>query len=188
VLKIDKREPKTIIRKVTKLAKENDVEYSVEVLPVGDYIWDDCIVIERKTIQDFINSLRSGHLETQLLDMEQYSHSYLMVSGKFESVTFNPYIKGWTVNHTIGALCSIAARYDVKMIQLANDTQLSKAIFKIREMVNKGRKTGVVKRHSKTLNVINPSFSLYLAIPGIGEKTAEKIDKAYPKFLDKIVN
>lgn len=184
MLRIDKREPKSMVKKVIKIAKENNIDYEIEVLPVGDYVWDDYVVIERKTIPDFINSIRSGHLETQLLDMEQFPHAFLFISGKFENVNFIPYINNWTVNHTIGSLCSIAARYDVKILQFANDTQVAKAIFKIKEKVDKGKKTEAVKRHTKTLNYVKPSFALYMSIPGVGEKTALKLVEFYPNFLD----
>lgn len=184
MLRIDKREPQNMIKKIVKIAKEMGLDYEVTTTPVGDYVWDDYIVIERKTVPDFINSIRSGHLETQLLDMEQFEHAFLFISGRFENIKFIPYIKNWTVNHTIGSLCSIAARYNVKVLQFANDMQIAKAIFKIKEKVDKGKKVEAVKRHSKTLNYVKPSFALYMNIPGIGEKTAAKLVEIYPSFFD----
>ncbi len=174
---------KNMAKRVLKEAEKRKIEAEIKRLTVGDYLWDNYLVIERKTVSDFVNSIRNGHLETQLLDMQQYEHAFLFISGDFRSLYFKN-VRNWTVNHTIGSLCSIAARYDVKILQFPNDSQLIKAIFKIKEKVDKGKKMNAVIRHKKTLNKVNPNFALFLAIPGIGEKRAELLTKTYPNFYE----
>lgn len=184
MLLIDANE-KDMAKKVLKEAEKRKIEAEIKRLTVGDYLWDDFLVIERKTVSDFVNSIRSGHLETQLLDMQQYEHAFLFISGDFRSLYFKN-IKNWTVNHTIGSLCSIIARYDIKVLQFPNDSQLIKAIFKIKEKVDKGKKTKTVIRHKKTLNKVDPNFALFLTIPGIGEKRARILTENYSNFYEFI--
>lgn len=83
MLLIAHNEPSLIQMKVKKTAEAHGVECEVTALAVGDYLWEeDGICIERKEIGDFINSIRSGHLESQLLDMAQYEKPRLFISGR----------------------------------------------------------------------------------------------------------
>ena len=64
----------------------NDIDYEVRSLKVGDYLWDDLnICIERKTVMDYISSIQSGHLFSQLKDMQVYSERYLFISGDYQT-------------------------------------------------------------------------------------------------------
>lgn len=190
MLKIDSRE-QSMIKKVIKKANELGVKYELTTLPVGDYMWEENgIVIERKTVEDFINSIRDGRLETQLLDMnDQCEHPYLFICGLFKDVYMKPYMKksGWTTKHTVGSLCSINARYNnVKAIQFESEAQMIDAIFKIQEKTSKGGKINSmgIKRHSKTLTVIDPNLHLYTCLIGVGETKAKKYMLDYPLFSD----
>ena len=173
--------------KVQKTAEARGVDCKVTQLAVGDYLWEDeGICIERKEIGDFMASIRSGHLETQLLDMAQYDKPRLFISGKFEDVYGKSYSQGWGRNHTVGSLCSINERYDVKILQFANTSDLIDAIFVTKEKSDKGKKTEGILRHSKTENVLNPNFALFLMIPGFGDKKAKEMSEMYKfqEFLD----
>lgn len=51
-------------------------------LAVGDIVFNDTVAIERKAPTDFVESMKSGHLEDQLDRMyEEYDHVYVLVSG-----------------------------------------------------------------------------------------------------------
>jgi len=132
-LQIDAREPNHLIASFQKM----DVAHEVKMLDIGDYVYSDT-VIERKTVEDFANSIRSGHMQKQLLDMQaNYKNRYLIISGTHSASTKAAmgssvnYMAGWTIEHHLGALASVAVRYDVKLIQVENDTQLVKIITKI---------------------------------------------------------
>jgi len=192
VLFIDKREDDRLVKKIQKAAAERGYGTTVKVLPVGDYMWESMgIVIEHKTIPDFISSVRDGRLETQLLDMEQYPKPYLFVDGIFKTAYADPsarkWLRGWTVKHTVGSLCSILGRYNnIKGWQFETEPQFIDAIFTIKEKTDKGVKIeGILPaRHSKTLNYIDPNFALYMTLPGIGDKKAKNYQKTYPIFDD----
>lgn len=157
----------------------------------GDYAWvidgEKKIVIERKSVADFVNSVRDGRLETQLINLEQYDEPYLFIHGNFKSLYYVPYAKQWKTAHTVGSLCSVAARYNVKMIQFDTAPQLYHAIFKIKEMVGKGKKVKSVK-HKKVKSSTNPLYDIYLSLPGVGDKRAQKLLEAYPKLSDLIAD
>jgi len=164
-----------------------DVDFEVKPLKVGDYLWDDKnICIERKTVMDYISSIQSGHLFSQLSDMQVYSERYLFISGDFSDYAKMCRLKKIPVNFNvekrIGSLCSATGHYGVKIIQLDNEKQLFKAILKIREKVEKaGDIGGEVERTTKH---VNPTVQNYLSLPGMGLKKAERLAEIYPNFID----
>lgn len=133
MLLVDNAEPD----KIFNLLSRQGTEHKKTTLPVGDF-YQNGVVIERKSVPDFISSIRSGHLQKQLVQMDEglksgvFKASYLIVSGVFsKEVMYNRYIKNWTVEHQLGALASISARYLTKVVQVENDTQLVKLISKL---------------------------------------------------------
>ena len=127
ILKVDAREPQSIMN----LLEKQGIEYERANLEIGDFLLGD-VCIERKEITDYIQSLRTGHLQGQLLNMqENYARNYLIISGDPETAFINPYIKNWTIEHHLGSLASFSVRYNVKILQVKNDTQLVKLVGKI---------------------------------------------------------
>lgn len=62
---------------------EEGIEIKKEMLPVGDYLIGN-ICVEYKSIQDYIQSLHSGHLHKQLYQMSyNFGLSYLMIGGLY---------------------------------------------------------------------------------------------------------
>jgi ERCC4-type nuclease len=62
---VDNREHNTVI--LTKL-KELGIDYEIKKLPVGDFTWNG-IIVERKSINDFLYSTESCRIYTQLENM-----------------------------------------------------------------------------------------------------------------------
>jgi len=190
-LLIAHNEPSIMQLKVQKTAEARGVDCKVTQLAVGDYLWEDeGICIERKEIGDFMASIRSGHLETQLLDMAQYDKPRLFISGKFEDVYGKSYSQGWGRNHTVGSLCSINERYDVKILQFANTSDLIDAIFVTKEKSDKGKKTEGILRHSKTENAkeMSEMYKFQEFLDGYQEKPDKfKFAEKTKLFLDKLL-
>lgn len=188
MLIIDTREP--IKKKVEKLAKEKGFETKVENLQVGDFLWqDENIIIERKAIGDFISSIKSGHLFSQLRDMQQYSERYLFISGRASDYKkaqhFNGKNIGLSVDQEISIKNSIVGHYDVKMVEYDNDTQLIKGIFSLREKVLKRCNGGDAPIEiERTTKHPNKAVQMYMSIDGMGQKRAEALAELYPNPLE----
>ena len=62
---------------------DDGIDTKIEALPVGDYLVGN-ICVEYKSIQDYIQSLHSGHLHKQLYQMSyNFELSYLMIGGLY---------------------------------------------------------------------------------------------------------
>ena len=82
---------------------ELDVETKIEMLPVGDYLIGD-VCIEYKSIQDYIQSLQSGHLHKQLYQMSyNFPLSYLMIAGLYGNVNDKKHKKASFISSIAGS-------------------------------------------------------------------------------------
>jgi len=185
VLTIDSREPSKVRRKIANvISKVDGWTIEVETLEVGDYDIDHEIIVERKTMGDYIGSVRDGRIFTQCYDMDAYDASYVVITGSYEDVKYCDYLKSFSVNQWIGSRCSILAKTKAKILQVDNLTQFANTLVSLQEKHSNLDKTLLVERHSKTMNRVDPNLAMYLVVPGIGMSTAMKLTKEYPRFLD----
>lgn len=191
---IDSREQEMIGR-VSKKAEENGIPYEVQEMEIGDYMFitsEYNICIERKKIGDLIISKRSGRLDNQLKRMNaNFPFSYLLVVGKFENIYLSDkYIKGWTVEHTLGLYSSISAKYPyIHIVPVANDSQSINFMFMLYKKFEEHKEIRTasdieLKFKKQRIKDINPNYVHYCQIAGIGEKKAKEILQEYPKFSD----
>ena len=83
---IDYREQQSSVHT---LLEKLEVPYHFSTLDVGDYLIGD-ILVERKEVNDYVQSLTSGHLARQLYEMStNYELSYLVVEGFISEVLQN---------------------------------------------------------------------------------------------------
>ena len=170
-IQVDTREPD----KIFNLCDKHGMNYEKTALPVGDFVKGN-VVIERKTIPDFISSIRKGHLQKQLLQMEEnYEKVFLVISGKFSDILAHPYLRGWTVNHHMGSLASVAVRYPkTKIIQVDNDTQLVNIVGRIIEKASDGKKVELKHTELMRSKVTTEDIELKMltCIPKLGIEKA----------------
>lgn len=179
---VDTAEPK----KVQQMFKTQGIKHKVEKLLIGDFVCNE-VCIERKSMPDFVSSIKSGHLQKQLLQMqENYKQPFLIISGSLKELhalgeiirrksRFNPYA-GWTVNHHVGALASVGVRYNVKVLQVDNDTQLVKLVSRIIEKAFDGKvktylDTELLAQKDK-MGIEDTKLLMLKSIPNIGLERA----------------
>lgn len=78
---IDSREKGRII-KAKEYYEEEGYEVEVQTLEAGDYVFNDKVVFEYKTINDFINSLKNESLFNEAANQAQrYPYHYIIITG-----------------------------------------------------------------------------------------------------------
>ncbi len=131
---IDHRERGTsIIRKLL----EKNVDLKQATLPVGDFILSNDVAIERKTTNDFSQTLIRGDLFPQLIKLkETYAKPLLLIEG--ENI-FNSSISS---NAIFGAISSIIVDYNIPILYTSNEEEtlslflLSQKENNLKEKVN----------------------------------------------------
>lgn len=78
---IDTREQNRI-ETATQYYESQGHTVTIKELPIGDYIFQDKVVFEYKTIPDFITSIQSGRVFNQAINMsENYDYHYIIIQG-----------------------------------------------------------------------------------------------------------
>lgn len=163
---------------LTDLASNNEyVEgYSVEMLEIGDFIIDKEVIVEHKSIGDFVESMKSGHLEDQIERMYMgYDHVKVLISGDMKDFE-NLYWSNMSEKAVKGYIGSLDMRWGVTPLFCSNITNV------FYESVTLGRKAKEPLNRTPT----GPSISLkddmspveqaLMMVDGISITLAERID------------
>ena len=163
-------------------------------LKVADYIVNN-IVIERKTVSDFITSMKNRRLLNQLEELQQYENRLLIIEGIDEQELYTDsgpeeiiYEKnkiGMHPNSIRGFLLSILLKHKVPIIFTKNALDTAKFIAVI------ARKKDSIEiplnAKKKTLDKKEQLQFIIEGFPGIGPKTARKLLKKF-KTIKQIIN
>jgi len=99
----------------------------IKQLEVGDFVLTDDIVIERKTISDFLESIIDGRLYNQLNKMSaNYSSPLILVEGN-QNELFS--LRNIHKNAIIGTLTTIALKYRIPIIFTKDARDTAEYIF-----------------------------------------------------------
>ena len=175
-------------RAIDKIIKKLGLDSTYQNLPVGDYLYEDKgIIVERKSIVDYINSLRSGHLYKQLMQMGQFPHPYLLISGDLKGAYFAG-VKHFTIDQWLGSLARLCSSFpNIRVLQFSNDTQLIKFLPKLYSKTDDGKEIQIkdteLLKNSMTIDDIR--LKLLCCFDGIGVKKADKLLKN-PDILEKV--
>ena len=107
-------------------------------LDVGDYILTNDIVVERKTIDDFLTSMLDGRLFNQMIKMtETYDMPLVLVEGNKNDM-FS--LRNVHRNAIIGAMTSIALNYRIPILFTDNAKETAEYLYVTakREQLGKG--------------------------------------------------
>ena len=146
------------------------IDVTVAQLPVGDYIVSDRVCVERKTVQDFENSIIDNRLFEQLGRLHRsFEKPILILEGDDEYFRLNK-------NVVTGAMLKLYIDYNVQVLRSkdVHETAVILSKFVEREQAlekNEPRLTGIKKAYT------NYEWQLLIlsSLPGIGPKLARKL-------------
>jgi len=163
-------------------------------LPVGDYILSDRVVVERKTIDDFLQSIIDKRLMTQAAEMKRnFSNPVMILEGEGDLYSRRSIHK----NAIRGALASLAIDHGISVLPARGEEETAGLLHAIarREQEDEGRIIALRgEKKPLTLNerqrfIIEslPNVSAVLARRLLEEfKSVENTIKASEKQLTKI--
>ncbi len=175
---IDTKEPKYMERKFSPYHK-----VKVENLPIGDYKCGN-VIIERKTIADFVGSMR-GHLQKQMMELQQYEHPYVIIIGYYEELfttrELAKYYMRYNTEWWIGSLASINVRYGhVKVINVKTENKFISLVNKIIEKTSDNKNplyNTEIMRLDKQIPIKDRKALMLTSIPGVSLGKAKELLK-----------
>ena len=136
----DQRETKS---NVVRELDTSDIAVELETLDVGDYVLSDRVAVERKSVQDFVDTLTGGRsLFDQMGDLSSsYARPLLVLEGERESL----YSTGVHKNAVRGALVSVVVDYGVPVLFTADEDETAEtlAVVARREQEERDREARV---------------------------------------------
>jgi len=182
----DKREKNSLV-----IAELHDLGVEVELkhLTLSDYLISAEIAIERKTINDFINSMLNKRLLNQLRDLKQnYKCPLLIIEGIEEENLYSPSrhpnihenaIRGMILTITTGFKIPILFTKDYK------DTAVFLQLLAKRQVKPAKAISFAVKR--KAFNISEQQQLIIESFPGIGPSLAKSLLKKF-KSIKALAN
>ncbi len=173
-VEIDYREKNSLV--ISELSSLGlDVE--IKELKVADYIVKGT-AIERKTVSDFISSMKDGRLMKQLEELKQYESRLLVVEGIDEQDLYIDSEEniGMHPNSIRGFLLSILLNHKIPIIFTKNYEDTARFISVLSKKEQRDAPLNVSK---KVLGKKEQAQYLLEGFPGIGPKTARKLLKKF---------
>tara|TARA_Y100000310_G_scaffold316984_1_gene369355 strand:+ start:1333 stop:2022 length:690 start_codon:yes stop_codon:yes gene_type:complete len=179
---IDYREKNSLV--ISELSKLG-FEIEIKELKVADYILGD-VAIERKTVLDFISSMKNKRLINQLEGLQQYKNKLLIIEGLDEQELYTDSENriGIHPNAIRGFLLSILLKYQIPIIFTKNYEDTAKFILVLSKKESKEMSLNVTR---KSFNKKEQMQFIIEGFPGIGPKTAKKLLKEF-KTIKNIIN
>lgn len=145
-------------------------------LDVGDYILSERVCAERKTTNDFINSIIDKRLFKQLTELkENFSSPVVLIEG--DDLFRNE--RKMNPNAIRGAVASIAVEYSIPMIWTSSQLESAEMLYSIakREQMHKNRTIGI-RGKKKTRSENQDQEFLVAGLPNISSVTARRLLKS----------
>lgn len=154
-------------------------------LKVADYLVRN-IAIERKSVSDFVASMRNRRLLNQLAELQQYENKLLIVEGIDEQELYTDSEEkiGMHPNAIRGFLLSILLKHKIPIIFTKNSEDTAKFIFVLSKKKSQELSLNVSK---KSLTKKERLQFILEGFPGIGPKTAKKLLSKF-KTIKNVMN
>ncbi len=153
-------------------------------LDIGDYLVSENVVVERKSVTDFVSSLFDGRLFDQARRLrETYDNVYYIVEGNIKKIA---YFWSNRYKQISAALVTLTTNFDAKILWSIDENNTAYLIASLaRELQGPEGKTRIVLHKKPKLSTIE-EWQLYIlqSFPGIGPKLAINILDKF-KTLEK---
>lgn len=163
----DTREVSDLVEKL----RQRGSRVEVKQLDFGDFVVSSDIVIERKTLDDFVKSIYDGRLFKQLTSMsEKYAKPILVIQGERKRLS------GIGETAFYGALASVLADFRVPIFFASNEKEVAEIIYHIarREQMEKKREARVREGRKPSTLSENQRF-IVSGIPGVSGVLADRL-------------
>jgi ERCC4-related helicase len=168
---VDSRE-----REMGKLLEAQGLEVTLKSLEIGDYVVSDRIAIERKTAQDFVESIIDSerNIFSQISNLaETYERPVLILEGR------DLFTRQVNPNSIRGAMASIAIDYGVPIIPSENKDDTVRLIAMLAARERKEGRNPKIHGHKTSRTLKEQQEYLISAIPNVGPAVARNLLKHF---------
>ncbi|HJJ88990.1 MAG TPA: DEAD/DEAH box helicase [Methanocorpusculum sp.] len=169
---IDNREMSS---KVAEYLSNLETKITLATLPVGDYAIGERVLVERKTVQDFVNTLVDRDLFGQIASLaEAAARPVLIIEGGSIMTLYK--LRNIHPNAIRNTLASIAVDFDVSIIFTQNEEETANMLYAFARRERKHPNNDRNYHHHKSARSNQEKLEYILtAVPDVGQKAAREI-------------
>ncbi|MCS4540812.1 MAG: DEAD/DEAH box helicase [Euryarchaeota archaeon] len=164
------------------------LEYNINIqstqLEVADYLLSNRIGVERKTVEDFLQSLIDGRLLSQLIELKRnFAKPILIVEGEdlYSHRNIHP-------NAIRGVIASIAVDLGMPMIWTKDRQETAAFLFSIAKREQEEQKVEIrLRGEKKAMTLAEQQQFIVEGLPGISAELAKRLLEKF-ETIRKIVN
>lgn len=167
---------------VPELLKKLGALVILENLSVGDYVVGEGVIIERKSVTDFVKSIFDKRLFDQASKLkETSSNAFIILEGSIERA--KRFTSNW--NAVLGALVSIQVGYGIGILLSSDVEDTAYLIYKLGEkFLEPQRRTINLVRKPKLSTLRDAQLFVVQSFPNIGPVLAEKLLERFGSIKD----
>jgi len=158
-------------------------ELGLEKLDIGDFLLSSRVIVEYKTVQDFVDSIIDGRLLTQLRELKKYERPLIIVEGTED--IYN--VRKIHPNSIRGMIATITVSYGIPLIQTRNSKDTAEYLMAIAKREQDEGKSEVQHHYNKPMSVKEQQEYFISALPNIGMGGARPLLKHF-KNVKNIIN
>ena len=194
MLVIDSREKSKLAKLVMQKAKAMQIPTETKWLEIGDYVFDD-VCFEAKSTTDFLGSVMSKRLWTQLDNMDRhYATNIVIIHGDMQEAILNV-IENSKSNMTVGsrsimlnnkflgAIGRIVLDTDIKPFWVQTEEEAALIITAVSKMKPLTRET-IAPQVFKRLTTDDLRIDLLSSIKGVSIKKAKQLIKQFGSIME----
>ncbi len=154
-----------------------------KMLDIGDYVISDRVCIERKTTEDFVDSMVSGRLMSQMQRLKNYSRPCLIIEGEglYSKKDVHP-------NAIRGALASIVVDFGIPTIFTRDERDTAAIIAAmIKRELLEGRKEVQIREDKRISTLKEQQESTVAGLPNVNIVLARRLLEEF-ETVRKIFN
>ncbi len=166
---VDSRELRS---EVVKHLREIGARIDVRNLEVADYVVSDRVAVERKTVEDFLNSIiQKDRLFSQVAKLKSaYSIPVIIIEGE------NLYRGGMHPNAVRGAIASLVIDFGVPVLRTSSPKETAELIFAMARREQKEKRRGVIEHAAKTKRTLKEEQEYIVSsISNVGSVIAKNL-------------
>lgn len=166
---VDSRELRS---EVVKHLRDLGARIELRNLEVADYIVSDRVAVERKTVEDFLNSIiQKDRLFSQVAKMKSaYSRPVIIIEGE------NLYRGGMHPNAVRGAIASLVIDFGIPVLRTSSPKETAELIFAMARREQEEKRRGVVEHAAKTKRTLKEEQEYIVSsISNVGSVIAKNL-------------
>ena len=156
---------------IAKILHKKGVDIDIRRIEVGDFVISKRVVVERKTIRDFVTSIIDRRLFTQIENMKEYYEKPAIILEGNEDIYS---VRNIHPNAIRGAIASVSIDYGIPIIRTENADETAEMLIALarREQMEKKE---ISLHKKKPITDTDAQVYVVSSLPMIGPNTAKRL-------------